>query len=349
MEAAAAFRWQADACARLGSPMYAELLHRVADALDQGDPVVRAVLAGHEQDPGPSALALRLAGSVHRLVLQGRAPALAGYYPSTGGRWELDAAWPAWREVLEQHRAELAELLRQPPQTNEVGRAAALMGGLLHVVAATALPVRLLEVGASAGLNLRADRFRYHHAGPDGRGWGPPGSPVQLPGAWDGPAPPEVAVEVVERAGADIAPLDPATEEGRLTLQSYVWPDQADRLARLRGALDVAREVPATVHRRDALSAVRALALQQGTITVLWHSLMWQYLSEEERATVSREVTTLGARATPDAPLAHLRLEPLPRTPGAEREFLVLLRRWPEGQERVLGSAAPHGLPVRWE
>lgn len=103
------------------------------------------------------------------------------------------------------------------------------------------------------------------------------------------------------------------------------------------------------MHRRDALSAVRSLALQQGTITVLWHSLMWQYLSEEERATVSREVTTLGARATPDAPLAHLRLEPLPRTPGGEREFLVLLRRWPEGQERVLGSAAPHGLPVRWE
>ncbi|WP_153395436.1 DUF2332 domain-containing protein [Ornithinicoccus halotolerans] len=349
MEVAAAFRWQAEACARLGSPMYGELLHRVADAVAEGDPVVRAVLAGHEQDPGPSALALRLAGSVHRVVLRGRAPALAHHYPSTGGRWELAAAWPAWREVLRQHQAEITELLRQPPQTNEVGRAAALMGGLLHVVAATGRPVRLLEIGASAGLNLRADRFRYDHADPAGAGWGPPDSPVRLPGAWAGSPPPDVDVDVVERTGVDIAPLDPTTEEGRLTLQSYVWPDQAERLARLRGALAVARDVPAPVHRRDALSAVRALALREGTVTVLWHSVMWQYLSAEERAGVETEIAALGDRASAAAPFAHLRLEPLQRTPGEDREFLVLLRQWPEGEQRVLGRAVPHGVPVRWE
>jgi hypothetical protein len=79
------FRWQAEACERLGSPMYANILSRIAQDAEQNGVSVQ-LLAGHEDDPGPSALALRLVGSVHRLVLEGRAGALAGYYPSVGGR-----------------------------------------------------------------------------------------------------------------------------------------------------------------------------------------------------------------------------------------------------------------------
>src|SRR3954465_11582805 len=82
----ALFRDQARACEELGSPMYAELLAGLADDLEAGGPTAR-VLAGHEDAPGPSGLALRLAGSVHRLVLAGTAPPLAAYYPSTGGTW----------------------------------------------------------------------------------------------------------------------------------------------------------------------------------------------------------------------------------------------------------------------
>ncbi len=69
MDLVAAFRRQADACAELDSPMYADLLHRTAADLEAGGPVC-TVLAGHEDDPGPSAIALRLLGSVHRLVLE---------------------------------------------------------------------------------------------------------------------------------------------------------------------------------------------------------------------------------------------------------------------------------------
>src|SRR4051812_21187695 len=124
------FREQALGCGNLGSGMYDELLRRVADDLDDGGPSV-AVLAGHEDDSGPSGLALRLAGSVHRLVLEGRAEALAAYYPTVGGSWDVESGWPALRKLLAEQPGAVREWLDRPPQTNEVGRAGALMTGLL--------------------------------------------------------------------------------------------------------------------------------------------------------------------------------------------------------------------------
>src|SRR5262249_58339704 len=96
-------------------------------------------------------------------------------------------AWAAMRQVLADRRDAVGAWLDRPPQTNEVGRAAALIGGLRHLAAEACLPVRLVEIGASAGLNLRADRFHVH--GPAGRD-GDPASPVVLDGAWRGPPPP---------------------------------------------------------------------------------------------------------------------------------------------------------------
>src|SRR5690349_3497850 len=120
-----ALRSQAQACGRLGSPMYADLLARAADDVERGGPVA-GVLAGHEDDPGPSALGLRLLGSVHRLVLERRAGALATYYPSVGGSWQPDAGWVAFQELLEDQTEAVREWLDRAPQTNEVGRSTAL-------------------------------------------------------------------------------------------------------------------------------------------------------------------------------------------------------------------------------
>lgn len=340
-------RSQAEYCDSLGSPFYAVLLRHVADDVESGGPAAR-VLAGHEDDPGPSALAVRLMGSVHRLVLDGSAPALTPHYPSVGGDGDAEAAWPGFRDLLDSRAPALRELLGQPPQTNEVGRAAALIGGLQHVLAWRAAPLRLTEIGASGGLNLRADRFRLELA--DGRAVGPAGSPVVLRDAWRGNLPPVSGrPEVVARFGCDRSPLDPTTSDGRLLLTAYVWADQHERLDRLRGALAVAAEVPAVVERATAGEFVRRLALVPGTTTVLWHSVMWQYLDHDERAEVSARLAQLGAEADADAGLAHLSLEPRRRTPEAEHEFLVVLRTWPGGEERVLGRAQPHGVPVDWE
>ncbi len=340
-------RDQADACGQLGSPLYLHLLHRVADDVLAGGPAA-AVLAGHEDDSVASALSLRLMAGVHRLALEGGVPDLAACFPSTGGSYDPERTWPVVRQVLDEYADELRARLGQAPQTNEVGRAAALIGGLLHVLAWRPGPLRLFEIGASAGLNLHADAYRLQIQ--DGGGVGPLGSPVVLADPWWGTPPPTgPPLEIVERAGCDTEPLDPGTEEGRLRLTSYVWPDQIARIERLRGAIDVAARSPARVERSRAHDFVERLTLVPGTTTVVWHSVMWQYLDGAEQAAVLERLYELGATADSDAALARLLLEPRPRAPGRNDEFLVELRTWPGGAHRVLGAAHPHGVPVTWE
>ena len=344
MRAVDAFRDQSRACEALGSPLYAGLLDRLADDLDAGGATAQ-VLAGHEDDPGPSALALRLLGSVHRLVLERRAGALAAFYPSVGGTWDLDRGAAAVLRLLGEEPEAVRARLDRAPQTNEVGRSAALMGGLLHLPRRA--PVRLFEIGASGGLNLLADRFRYvdEHGGQSG-----PESPVVLDPAWRGPVPdPWPDLAVLERVGCDVQPVDVLATEGRLTLTAYVWPDQVARHERLRGALALARQTPPVVRRQGAADFLDELDLRAGTTTVLWHSVMWQYLPAQEQQRAAARIDALGARATDDAGFAHLALEPARRAPGERHEFLVVLTSWPGGVRRILGKAAPHGLPTTWE
>ncbi len=347
MEIGRALRTQAEACGELGSPMYAELLAALADDAGSGGPTAR-VLEGHEDDPGPSALALRLVGSIHRLVLAGAAAELAAYYPSAGGAWSATGV-DVVLAFLDEHGDEVRPLLAHAPQTNEVGRSAALVGGLLRLADRWPMPVRLFEIGSSGGLNLQADRVRFT----DDRGgsWGPAVASLVLERAWTGRRLPlGNEVEVVERGGSDVSPVDVTTEDGRLTLTSYVWPDMTARHARLAGAIELARQRPVRVEARDAASYAEGLTLASGTLTVLWHSVMWQYLPAEQQARVLERLADLGDSATDDAPLVHLFAEPTRRTPDEDHRFWVVSESWPGGGEReFLGRMFPLGIPVTWQ
>ena len=335
-------RRQSRACAELGSSLYAELLARVADDVEAGGPSWE-VLRGHELPPGSSP-ALRLMGAVHRIVLEGRAGELANYYPTAGGALVENGSevWPAFHAVLCEHERELRRRMRDPVQTNEVGRAAALLGGLALVARTTGLPLRVLEIGASAGLNLRFDRFAYEAAG---KLVGEPCSPVRIPGAFEGTPPPlDVPPEVVERRGCDTRPIDPSTEDGRLTLLSYVWPDQSERVRLLQAAIELARQVPAAVDEARAHSwlAARLARQRPGTATVVFHSIVMQYLDPSERDAVEQLLADTGARASPRRPVARLAMEP------AGELADVRLTIWPGGEERLVARARYHGRPVRW-
>jgi hypothetical protein len=336
-------RWQADACRELGSPLYGDLLTHAADDLLAGGPTAK-VLDGHLDDRLSSVLALRLLGGAHALALSGQAPELAAFYSSAGGTAERapgsPQAWAALQQTLSDRRDAVRSWLDHPPQTNEVGRAAALLGGLRHVAAEADLPVRLVEVGASAGLNLRAARF--YVPGKAGS-YGNPDSPVVLTDGWLGTAPPESQITVIERTGGDLAPIDPLTADGRLTLTAYVWPDQVDRLSRLRGAFELAEQVPADMRAESASATLARTELAAGTWTVLWHSIFRQYLSDAQRAELADGVVALGAMATVNARFGYIYLEQS-RAGGCP----VTLVTWPGGHRRVLGSAPAHGLPVRW-
>ncbi|MFG1910510.1 DUF2332 domain-containing protein [Kribbella sp. NPDC048928] len=347
MELVEALQRQATACEDLGSPMYAELLRLLVDDYEVGGVSVQ-VLEGYDGRSFGEAIGLRLLAAVHGLVLSGTAPELAAFYPSTGGAWDPVLGWEAFEQVLQARIGEVRSLLTQPPQTNEVGRSAALYGGLLQLVAAVPLPVRLFEIGASGGLNLRADHFRYLA---DGTSYGPADSPVVFESAWTGQVP-SADLRIAERVGCDIAPVDPLTDNGALTLTSYVWPDMTDRLARLRGALRIAREVSADVRHEDAVSFLRGLELSEGHVTVVWHSIMWQYLRRPDRTAIETRLTELGAQATPTTPLAHLSLEPhrvLTHERGSDGyEYRITLQTWPTGKTRTLGTASPHGQDLVW-
>jgi hypothetical protein len=331
-------RIQAAYCGQIGSPLYADLLNRAAADVEAGGPT-QGILRGHEEDPTDSMLALRLMGAVNRLVLRGEEPALAELY-GTPER-DREATWEAFRAALERNAAELSRLLERPVQTNEVGRCAALLPGFLTVAAETGLPLRLLEVGASAGLNLRWDRYRYS-AGDFA--WGPADSPLTLDFELRGAARPdaEAPVEVASRRGCDAAPVDPTTAEGRETLIAYVWPDQKPRVERLRAALEVAASAPVEVDREGAADWIerRLAASSAGQATVVYHSIVRQYLGDAERAAFDARLENAAGRASAEAPLAWLRMEP------ADELAAVRLTTWPGGEERLLARAGYHGSPV---
>jgi hypothetical protein len=337
-------RSQGRFCAGSGSPMYGELFELVAGDVEAGG-VFATILSGHEDAPSRHAVPLRLLGGLHRLVLDGRAAELRRWYPSTGGAWDAATAWPEILRTATRHADPLRAALAQAPQTNEVGRSAALIGGLLLLNRGIDLPIRLFEIGSSAGLNMRADHYRYRY---DGGQWGPADAPVTIDDAWRGALPPDGGVRIVERNGYDIAPVDVTGADGEVTALSYVWPDQDDRLRRLRGAIAVARNVPASLERRTAAEAVTGMTLAPGALTVLWHSITWQYLSDDERAAVRAGIEALGGRADARSPFAHLTLEPARDGPGTPIRFLVRARSWPGGELAVLAECHPHGPPVNW-
>ncbi len=338
-------RAQQQGCAIGGSALYTDVLDAVA-----ADVVARGpcydVLTRHAHEPLAAAVVLRLLAAVHELVLDGAAPDLAHHYPSAGGTPGLDVG-AAFVATVADHPDHVAARTAAPIQTNEPGRSAARLGGFL-AIAAGGRPLRVLEVGASAGLNLRFDHFRYE-AGE--AAFGPAGSPVRLVEPWVGRHPElAVEVEVVERRGCDARPLEPDSAPDRLRLRACLWPDQPERRARLDGALALAADVAAPVDRADAAEWVAARLGEPapGLATVVVHSIVAQYLDPASYRSMEAAVVAAGEAASPDAPVAWLRMEPSSIT-----EAEVRLTCWPDRRDRrpvdaVLAHSGFHGPPVRW-
>jgi hypothetical protein len=347
-----AIRWQrAGMNSAIGSPLYARLLDVTLDDIARGGPCADVFEQTPECDPIADALALRFLGGVHRIVLQGAAPDLAKAFPSAGGVFAPDDATAdpaaAFLATIADHRAEMVDALSFGVQTNEVGRCAALLVGFLAVAHECALPLRVLEVGTSAGLNLRWDHFHYE-GGANDTTWGDPSAQLCVPDVYVEPRPPlAIDARVVERAGCDRSPIDPSTDAGRLTLRSFVWPDQDVRLAMLDAAIAVAASVPAQVEGSDAAEwvAARLQEPQHGVATVVFHSIVWQYLPVMTRERIVGTLARAGANASADAPIAWLRMEPgVDPAKAAE----LRLRVWPGGHDRLLATTGYHGRPVRY-
>ncbi|WP_206185469.1 DUF2332 domain-containing protein [Sphingosinicella sp. CPCC 101087] len=334
-----AFLVQADWCDRLGSPFTALLCTALATALDAATPIGQRVL-GWPGDPTADALALRLCGGLHALVRGGRAPKLSVLYPPASLPPEQVLAREL-QSVLDAHAASLHPWLDRPPQTNEVGRSAVLMSGLLAVSDRFRLPLRLFELGASAGLNLQLDRYAIRLGGIAA---GCEHSPLRLDPEWRGAPPPEARPEISGRFGVDLDPIDAVSARERLL--AYVWPDQGERLNRLGAALDLAAADPPPVAQGDAADWIEThltAAPGTGVCRVVLHSVAFEYFPAATQARVRARLQEAGARANEAAPLAWLRYEKM----AEDREFSLRLRCWP-GEDRLLAWAHAHGAWIDW-
>jgi len=335
-DVASAMREQSGWCEQLHSPFYCALLLRMADDV-QASGVCWRVLEPRAADPARFKLPLRFLAAIHRLVLEGKLPDLARHYPSVGGTGDAEAAWSVLPDVLARHGDQVLAAMPETVQTSEVRRCCALLPGFLEIARDTRLPLRLLEIGSSAGLNLRWDCYRYESCF---GGWGPSDSPLVFDNAFTGHRPLlDTGVEVSERRGCDLNPIDPLSAEGALRLQSFLWPDQPDRFVRIASAMEVARRTPVMLERADAVEWLEAqLALARPRVaTVVFHSIVLLYFTPEARARMRKILTAAGEKATSEAPLAWLSMEP------NGREDDVFLTMWPGGVGRAIAMAGYHG------
>lgn len=303
------FARQAEYCLNMGSPVAATTLARVAADYAAGG-VSHGLLSPWDGKLDSNrAFALRLISGLHYLVLSGRAPGLADYYPSSGGTFRPEGYWEQVTPLLEGEQALLRDFLGQPNQTNEIGRAGTLLGGFLLAANTAAMPIRCLEVGASAGLLL--NWHRYHYALGDQR-WGDPDSPVRISNRWHGRAPDTgQGLTIAGCEGCDVHPIDPTDRESRLRLRAYVWPDRPRRARRLEAAMAMAADHPVPVEQASASGwlARQLAAPRPGTLTVVYTSLASGYFDKTEREAYKRVMLRAGRAATPEAPIAWLRLE----------------------------------------
>lgn len=330
---------QAQSCRELGSLLSYEVLEAVNQAAHGGP--LTALLLPYQRVRGGDLIGLRILAAAHRLVLSRLAPELARFYPTAGGttprtdeeRAELaQALVGAFRAFPDQ----AADSLGRIPQTNETGRGLPLRGALSRVASAHGHSIRLHELAASAGLNLRADAFPW----------------AQL-----AMSPP---VKIVERAGCDLQPLDVSKPADRLILASYVWGDDLPRFERLRSSLAICARIPAELRAMSVGQYLNMLVHSDpvpGQTLVIWHSATWFYLDRQSRAEMRAAVRKLGSRASAQSPVVHISWEWMRDAPDVLHSYSLVARSWPAagawapwraGTSVQFGTGPAHGVPVRW-
>jgi len=335
------FRGQAKVCDAMGSPFTAMLCRVLADRLDRSTATGRRVLDWPGR-PVDDALSLRLCAGLHRLVLSRADPLLVSCYPPNEAN--PDRLAKALERTLVLSDDYLRAGLDSPPQTNEIARSAMLYPGFLTVARQFGMPLALHEIGSSAGLNLHFDRFHYRYGTAEA---GDAASPVRLEAEVVGNPPPlHGEITIAARSGSDIAPVEIGDPTLRLRLRSFVWADQAARLARLDAAIGLALSRPVTLERTSAADFVAAAlaARPRDAAFVLFHSIMWQYMTAAERRRVEALLAEAGGSAG-SAPIAWLRMEPLEAT---DRHATLSLTTWPGGTTRHLARCDYHGRWIEW-
>ena len=288
------------------------------------------------------ALPLRLLGATHALALTGQAPLLAHHYPSMGGQPGASLL-SDFLQTINDNTEHVRERLHHNVQTNEVGRSVVPLV-LLHWLCDQGISeCDYYELGASAGLNMLCDRYCAR------RGdvvFGEPRSPVQFTETWctTTPVVGPRAARIITRRGVDTFPLDVRSDENMTTLESFIWPDQMERLSRFRNAVQLARTNPPPVDTGSADGWLAEHLQHRGRATVVFHSIVWQYLGPAVQASLRDALTAVGTQHTRVHPLVWARMEPA----GSVADVRATI--WHNGSERehLLATVGYHGQDLNW-
>jgi len=338
------FLEQAKWCRDFGSPFTAALLEALAADVTALGPTA-AILADVPELRRADAMPLRIAGAVHALVLSGRDPELAAQYPASRRAWDMGEVFPLVQAAFEREPTWFADFLAHPPQTNETRRAIALLPAFA-LAAAQGGPLHMLEIGASAGLNMSWDQFAYRT-----REWAWGRTTEDKPlidTEWRGPAPNlRLKLDIAGRAGCDRHPLDVRDPEQVLRLRSYVWADQPERLKRFDCAVGLAIANDVRVETADAGDWLRRRLvgrLPEG-VTILYHSIAWQYFSPETKSALFSVIERTAAIAEPTRRFAWVRFEHDRILGYGGDGYSVDVAAWPGGERRRVARTDPH---ARW-
>lgn len=254
--------------------------------------------------------------------------------------------WKQFRGLLLSHRRDVEQIvLTRTIQTNEPARCATL----LPLLARLPQPIAMIEVGASAGLCLLADRYTYRFRGRLLAPRVPLAEPPLFECRTNAAVPiPNDLPNIAWRAGLDLNPLDPSDPETSQWLEALVWPGQDRRLRNLRRALKIAAAEPPRVIRGDLRTDLPALAAQApaGLPLVVFHTAVLVYVSvAEERDAFSQMLRKLNAcwicNETPGLYPDFVRQLPRAR-PHTHGMMLIAMNA------RPLAWADPHGESLEW-
>jgi hypothetical protein len=338
------FEGFAEHTGRDASPLYERLSLAIST-----DAEMLALAAHAASGPVPNLFL----GAVHFLLLREAESPLAAFYPSMTKMPRKDAdPYPAFRSFCFNHAEEIQHLLQtRRVQTNEVRRCALLLPAF-GIVAEQVhdRSLALVEIGASAGLNLLWDRYGYDYG--TGRKYGNRDSPVQLSCRLLGdrqPPLPESLPRVASRLGIDLQPVDVHDSTAIEWLRALIWPEHSARLELLQRAVEVARQntpgqaqgtVPTAGDALEVLPGSMA-SVPEETVLCIFHSFTINQFSSEGRKRLARLLDEYGMkRDLYCISIAAFRLE-YPQ---------LTLLSYQDGvkTERLLANCSSHGLWLEW-
>lgn len=339
---------------QLGAYLYEALCPAIAEDFE----LLEVVVPVPASQPPPNLLF----GAVHYLLLDDEPAPLRRYYRDLGGPpkrsgatdLEVDAAPPVeayapFRNYVLDHREQIEELLRtRRVQTNVIQRCTALVPAFATIAARDpGRPLAVIEVGASAGLNLRWDRYgyRYQEADLELARWGDPASAVQLTAEVRGDRTPPMPadVEVAWSAGLELDPVDIEDPDAVRWLRALIWPEHIERHARLEAAIAIGRHDPPRVVAGDAttdLAALLAEAPAAPQLCVFATHALYQIPRKGQEQIFEAMRVASGQRS-----IAFVTME------GTGVDYSELFLHWYEDGERSvthLANCNPHGRWIEW-